>query len=196
MYDFSNDAITAEHADVTFKKMENDFPALRERLIAREFAGWQGDREFLLHYMEMIRVRSPLFFEEQGPELAESTVATITSVDEVEKKITHETPRRLSEDEVHDMTLAKMREGFSNGMTLMANFHWQLRTTFDPYNPIVASEEPLFVKGTKTQTERAMTMDLLTDEGSEIWFPICWQAVLVGRVREPLKISPIHSHRG
>jgi|GEM_PF-1942552 len=183
MYDFSNDAIAAEHADATFKRMEDEFPAVREDLLANRFAGWVGRLEFLLNYMQMIRVRSPQFFVEQGQELAESTVATITSVDHIENKITYANPRQLTEDEVHDFTLTKMREEFGKGATWMSDFHWQLRTTFDPNNPVVTSEGPLFVKGMKDQTERAMTMDLLTDEASELWFPLCWQAALVGRVR-------------
>jgi hypothetical protein len=73
MYDFSNDAITAEHADVTFKRMEDQFRALRDDLTERKFVGWQDLLDFLLPYMQMIRVRSPQFFVEQGHELAEST---------------------------------------------------------------------------------------------------------------------------
>jgi hypothetical protein len=183
MYDFSNDAITADHADVTFKKMEDEFPALRADLLEKKFVGWQDHLDFILPYMQMIRVRSPQFFVEQGQELADSSVATITSVDHVENKITYDNHRRLTEDEVHDFTLTKMREEFNKGSTWMGDFHWQIRTTFDPYNPVVASEQPLFVKGVKSQTERAMTMDILTDDESEVWFSLCWQAALVGRAR-------------
>jgi len=183
MYDFSNDGITAEHADVTFKRMEDEFPAVRDKLVASRFVGWQDRLDFLLTYMQMIRVRSPLFFVEQGQELAKATLATVTSVDRAEKKINYAKPRRLTEEEVHDQTLAKMREEFRNGAGWMAGFHWQLRTTNDPNNPVTTSEGPLFVKGVKTQTEHAMTMDLLTDDGSEVWFPLCWQAALVGRVK-------------
>lgn len=183
MYDFADDAIEAEHADVTFKRMEDEFPVLREALLARNFFRWQEHLGFLLPYMQMIRVRSPQFFVEQGQELAEATVARITSVDHSENKITYDNPRRLTDDEVHDFTLTKMREEFNKGSAWMANFYWQIRTTFDPNNPVTASEAPLFVKGTQTQTERAMTMDLLTDPESEVWFPLCWQAALVGRAR-------------
>lgn len=28
-----------------------------------------------------------------------------------------------------------------------------------------------------------MTMEILTDVGSEVWFPLCWQAALAGRTR-------------
>jgi hypothetical protein len=183
MYDFSNDTIEAEHADVTFKKMEDLFPSVLASLKATHFADWKKHFDFLLNYMQMIRVRSPQFFVEQGRELAEATVATITSVDHTANKITYDNLRHLSEAEVHDFTLTKMREEFKKGATWMANFHWQIRTTFDPIDPVTTSEAPMFVKGVKTNPERAMTMDILTDEGSEVWFPLCWQAALVGRTQ-------------
>lgn len=183
MYDFSNDAIEAEHADVTFKKMENQFPAVLASIKTTDFVEWKQHLDFLLVYMQMIRVRSPQFFVEQGQELTEATVATITSVDHAESKITYDNVRRLTEAEVHDFTLTKMREEFKKGATWMANFYWQIRTTFDPKNPVTTSEAPLFVKGVKANTERAMTMEILTDAGSEVWFPLCWQATLVGRTQ-------------
>ncbi len=183
MYDFSNDAIEAEHADVTFKKMEDQFPSVLGSIKATDFAEWKEHFDFLLTYMQMIRVRSPQFFVEQGQELAAATVATITSVDHTENKLTYDNVRRLSEAEVHDFTLAKMREEFKKGATWMAEFHWQIRTTFDPQNPVTTSEAPLFVKGVKANPERAMTMEILTDTGSEVWFPLCWQAALVGRTQ-------------
>jgi hypothetical protein len=183
MYDFSNDAIEAEHADVTFKKMEDQFPSVLGSIKATDFAEWKEHFDFLLTYMQMIRVRSPQFFVEQGQELAAATGATITSVDHTENKLTYDNVRRLSEAEVHDFTLAKMREEFKKGATWMAEFHWQIRTTFDPQNPVTTSEAPLFVKGVKANPERAMTMEILTDTGSEVWFPLCWQAALVGRTQ-------------
>ena len=183
MYDFSNDAIDAEHADVTFKKMEDQFPAVLAALKATDFAAWKEHLDFLLVYMQMIRVRSPQFFVEQGRELAEATVATITSVDHAENKITYDNVRRLTQAEVHDFTLTKMREEFKKGVTWMADFHWQIRTTFDLKSPVTTLESPLFVRGVKASTERAMTMEILTDAGSEAWFPLCWQAALVGRTQ-------------
>jgi hypothetical protein len=183
MYDFANDAIEAEHADVTFKRMEDQFPAILAALKVADFVEWKKHLDFLLVYMQMIRVRSPQFFIEQGQELTEATVATITSVDHAENKITYDNVRQLTEAEVHDFTLTKMREEFKKGATWMTDFHWQIRTTSDPQNPVTTSEAPLFVKGVKTNTERAMTMAILTDAGSEVWFPLCWQAALVGRTQ-------------
>jgi hypothetical protein len=182
MYDFSNDAIEAEHADVTFKSMEDAFPSVRDGLQKGNFAGWCGHLDLLCRYMQMIRVRSPQFFVEQGQEVADSFLGRVAAVDETGRKITYETSPRLTEDEVHDFTLTKMREEFRKGASWMTDFNWQIRTTFDPYNPVVASEAPLFVKGEVPLEHRAMTMDVLTHKAAVIYFPVCWQACLVGRV--------------
>lgn len=181
MYDFSNDAIEAEHADVTFKSMEDGLRPIRDALVQSDFIGWRPHIEFLLPYMQMIRVRSPQYFVEQGQAVADSFIGRITSIDETRTKITYDDSEPLSEDQVHDMTLTKMREEFARGPAWMADMHWQIRTTFDPRNPVVTSEQPLFVKGERPQTEAAMTMDLITDPQSEVYFPLCWQACIVGR---------------
>lgn len=186
MYDFANDAIEAEHADVTFKAMENGFPPLLDDLKERNFVGWHEHLNFLCRYMQMIRVRSPQFFVEQGQEVNDSFLGRITSIDEERRKITYEPNPRLTDDEVHDFTLTKMREEFKTGAVWMDGFRWQVRTTFDPYNPVVASEAPLFVKGEIPKPEQGLTTDVLMHEASVIYFPLCWQACLVGR-RLPLE---------
>jgi hypothetical protein len=181
MYDFSNDAIDAEHADVTFKSMEDGLGPIREGLVGQGFTGWQRHIEFLLPYMQMIRVRSPQYFVEQGQAVADSFIGRITSIDETRTKVTYDSSEPLSEDQVHDMTLTKMREEFARGPAWMADMHWQIRTTFDPHNPVVTSEQPLFVKGERPMIEPTIMMDLIADPQSEVYFPLCWQACIVGR---------------
>ena len=39
-YDFANDALDVEHADTTFKEMENQFPVIRAQLVTNRFEGW------------------------------------------------------------------------------------------------------------------------------------------------------------
>ena len=76
-----------------------------------------------------------------------------------------------------------MREEIKKGAAWMEGFHWQIRTTFDPYNPVVTSEAPLFVKNDGSLAGETMTMDVLTRTTSLVYFPLCWQACLVGRTR-------------
>jgi hypothetical protein len=182
MYDFSNDAIDAEHADVTFKSMEDGFPAIRNRMREVDFSNWRGELRFLLSYMEMIRVRSPLYFEEQGQATADSFLGRVVSVDEDARKIVYENSHPLTEDEVHDHTLTKMREEFRRGSPWMQDFHWQIRTTFDSRNPVTTSESPLFVKIDRPGFHGPMTDEVLRDAATEVYFPLCWEACLVGRL--------------
>jgi hypothetical protein len=183
MFDFSGDAIAAEHPDQTFGRMENDFPDIRDKLVQTKFITWREHKDFLLRYMQMIRVRSPAYFVQKGDDLSNSLVATITSVDHAANKTTIDSPRRLSAAEIKNMTLANMQYEFRQGVAWMADFHWQVKITSDTHDPVVTSETPLFVEGRKQQTERIVTWDLLEDNATQIWFPLCWSAVLVGRKR-------------
>lgn len=182
MYDFSNDAIEVEHADMTFKLMEDEFPSLRDELIRDGFRGWRRHLDFLCRYMQMIRVRSPQFFVDQGREIDTSFVGRVTGVDDENRKITLTPNPRLSDDEIHDFTLTKMREEFKKGAAWMADFHWQIRTVPDSSDPVIASEAPLFFKGDLPLTGPAPTMEMLKHESAVVYFPLSWQACLVGRL--------------
>ena len=52
-------------ADGTFSELENEFPAVREKLLSlrrKSFRNWTKHLDFLLRYMDMIRARSPIYF--------------------------------------------------------------------------------------------------------------------------------------
>lgn len=182
-YDFATDPVNVEHPDVTFKSMENGFPALRDDLQRRNFVGWEEHIAFLLAYMQMIRARSPQFFVDQGQALANAKMARVVALNRTDQSLTHDGLRPLTDDEKHDFTIGYMREEIKKGAAWMEGFHWQLRTTFDPRNPVVTSEAPLFVKGDGPVARETMTMDVLTRKTSLVYFPLCWQACLVGRTR-------------
>lgn len=182
MYDFSNDAIDAEHADVTFKSMEDGFPAIRQQLRAFNFENWRDYLSFLLSYMEMIRVRSPLYFEQQGQAVDGSFLGRVVTVDEESRRIVYDNSNPLTEAEVHDHTLVKMREEFRKGSPWMPDFNWQIRTTVDPSNAVIASESPLFVKIDRPGFNGPLTHEVLRDHATEVYFPLCWEACLVGRL--------------
>lgn len=146
------------------------------------FAGWKAHLDFLLRYMQMVRARSPKFFVDQGRALEGSQIARITNVDHAAGSITHDALRRLTKDEIHDFALSHMRREIQNGAAWMADLHWQVRTALDPYNPVITSEQPLFVKGERTLLGDVMTLEVLTDSRTTIYFPLCWEACLIGRV--------------
>jgi hypothetical protein len=103
---------------------------------------------------------------------------TIAGVDESRKKLTLENMegRLLTREEIHDHTLAKMREEFKQGVGWMSEFHWTMRITDDPENPFVAGEQPLFMA-----SDDSLPTTVLQHPTTHVYFPLCWQACLVGK---------------
>ncbi len=115
---------------MTFIRMENDFPGIRDELVRGLFVGWRKHLEFLLSYIQMIRVRSTEFVVQKGQDLADSRAAIISGVDHTEQKITHKPFRRLTGPEIKNATLANMQYEFRKGADWLTDFHWQIRMTW------------------------------------------------------------------
>lgn len=181
LYDFANEAVEAEHADVTFKSMEDLFPRVRDRLVSTTFENWTDHLDFLCRYMQMIRARSPLYFEQKRTELASARVATVTAVHEASNRVEVDSleGRPLTPSEIHDHTLAKMRQEIKLGVDWMAEFQWSVRITCDPSDPVITAEQPLFVRTSEESQERSLTASMRRAD-TWVFFPICWQACLVG----------------
>ncbi|HEY0796261.1 MAG TPA: DUF4238 domain-containing protein, partial [Acidisarcina sp.] len=81
MYDLPSEGQHLESADAIFMRLENDFPRIRDRVVANRFESWESDLDFFLHYMQMVRARSPLFFSQQERELAKVRQAKILAVE-------------------------------------------------------------------------------------------------------------------
>jgi hypothetical protein len=178
-YDSSTDAVDVEHADVTFKSMEDGFPTLRQSLQDCNFVGWRHHLDFLLCYIQMIRARSPLFFDLQKQHLQTMKVSRIVSIAEDRKSVTVDNiqGRSITGPEMTDMTLAQMRAEIKKGADWMSQLHWQIRTTLDPHDPVITSEHPLFSTG-----RFDLTQSPIFDASTVVNFPLCWQACLIGRV--------------
>jgi hypothetical protein len=56
----------------------------------------------------------------------------------------------------------------------MTALHWCLRVAHNPEDPFVTCDTPLVMEG------RVPPQDALTDRGTLVFFPLCWQACLVG----------------
>jgi len=80
--------------------------------------------------------------------------------------------------EIQNWTISKMREEIKKGPDWLANFHWALRYTDSPEDPVITAEQPLVCIGKSTDAATA-----LKDPETLIYFPICWQAFLFGSVR-------------
>jgi len=176
-YDFANDALDAEHADTTFREMENQFPILRALLVTKRFEGWRLHQDFLCRYMQMIRTRSPLYFQQKKIELSTQPIWTVANVDESGTKLTLENMegRLMTPTKIYDHTLSKMRDEFKQGVGWMNEFYWTMRITDDPRNPFVAGEQPLFIA-----SDENLHTDVMQHPATHIFFPLCWQACLVG----------------
>ena len=93
----------------------------------------------------------------------------------------------MTSAEVHDHTLSKMRAEFKLGIDWMKDFHWTLRTTDDPVSPFITAEQPLFLG-----TSENVIVDAIRRHDTYIYFPLCWQACLVGnRVPWLSELQPI-----
>ncbi len=175
-YDFANDSLDAEHADVTFKTMEDQFPVLRNELIATGFRHWTEHLEFLCTYMQMIRARSPLYFAQKCAERTGQHIWKIAAVDAPRRKLTLENMegRPLTRSEIHDLTLSDMRREIKLGVGWMNDFHWTVRLAPNSSEPVIASEQPLMLR---SEDQLPQAINRLS---SYIFFPLCWQACLVG----------------
>jgi hypothetical protein len=129
--------------------------------------------------MQMIRARSPLFFDQWREQSKTIRVATITEVlSDRRIKVDSLEGRPMTEGEIQNWTISKMREEIKKGPDWLANFHWALRYTDSSVDAVVTAEQPLVCIGTSTDVASA-----LKDPETLVYFPICWQAFLFGSVR-------------
>src|ERR1051326_439894 len=90
-YDYAGDSPELEDletADEAFSELENGFPLIREKLIADNFRNWKRHRRFLFKFMQMLRARSPLFFEQKQAEGRALQTWTVKEVHPEGKTIT------------------------------------------------------------------------------------------------------------
>lgn len=178
-YDYAIENTVAEHPDITFKRLENDFPRVRAQILEDGFRSWTNHKEFLLAYLQMIRARSPLFFDQWREQSKTIRVATITEVlSDKSFKVDSLQGRPMTEAEIQNWTISKMREEIKKGPDWLANFHWALRYTDSPGDPVITADQPLVMLGKSTDAVTA-----LKDPETLIYFPICWRAFLFGSVR-------------
>jgi hypothetical protein len=178
-YDYAIENTVAEHPDITFKRLENDFPRIRGKILQDGFPSWIDHKEFLLAYMQMIRARSPLFFDQWREQSKAIRVAKIMEVLPGNRvKLDSLEGRPLTPAETQNWTISKMREEINKGSDWLANFHWALRYTDSTSDPVITAEQPLIgmVGGADVATA-------VKDPETLIYFPICWQACLFGSLR-------------
>jgi hypothetical protein len=176
-YDYSIAEIGVETADQAFALLERDFPKVRKGLVRKEFKTWKDHLDFFLRYAQMMRTRSLLFFEEQqkdGSNLRAWKVAEVAD-DRRSVRVASMTPEPLPESFIRNWTITNMRAEISKGAGWLAEFNWALRYTDSVATPFVATEQPLYIEG-----PHGNVADAVRDSESLLFFPLCWQACLIG----------------
>jgi len=179
-YDYADTNAQLEHPDVTFAQFEREFPLVREHMLGRNFKGWvKQHRSFLLGYMQMMRARSPLFIQQQTQQNRNLRGATVTAVGPGNQVTVDSLELRpFPENVVRNAVIGQMRQEISKGPDWMLDFNWCLRYTKSPADPFITGMHPLLLEGPAPTLEEAMK-----HPDTLIWFPICWQACLVGSLR-------------
>ena len=173
-YDYSG--VEVEDAETIFIEFENKFPVLIRKLAPDKFAGWKEHLDFFLHYMQMMRARSLRFFEEQH-ERNKSLRGWIVEevIDERTVKVRSLEAQPLPESFITNRALSEMCDEIRKGPAWLKEFNWALRYCESPLSPFVISEQPVVVIGPHQQL-----IDSVKDECSLLFFPLCWQACLIG----------------
>jgi hypothetical protein len=178
-YDYAGDATGLEHPDVTFAKLEREFPIIRERIIERNFKKWTDHKYFLLSFMQMVRSRSPLFLQQQEEQNRNLRGVTITEVGPGNQiKVDSLEPRPLPDAFIRNRTISQMREEIQKGPDWMTDFQWCLRYTTSPNDPFITGQSPIVIEGTAQDL-----LSALKHPDTLIYFPICWQACLIGNLK-------------
>jgi hypothetical protein len=189
-YDYSEDANPDQTVDQAFREFEDKFPDLRRELVASGFADWRTHLGFLLRYINMFRVRSELFREHVLQALDETPPMV---VDQVLKTEPHPTDPGMIRQQVsvkpmeqtgeqrktvyNNLTISKMRADLREVPKFFFEFNWCLRYTKDPNKPVITADD-------------AIRLELANDSPGALqnfqtclYFPLCWQACLIGSPR-------------
>ena len=163
-----------ESADEVFADLENEFDGMRSWLLKREFRNWHKHLGFLLRYMHMICVRSPLYFEQKKEQGKTLRAAVIRHIDPGGANLTAGEFAPLSEPQIKNWTLSNMRQDIRKNGDWLRIFTWAIRYCDSVDNPFVVSDQPLVIEGSGDVEDAAK------DPASLLMFPLCWQACLFG----------------
>jgi hypothetical protein len=167
-----------ESADDAFRELENEFQEVRSWLTHRGFRNWHKKLDFLLRYMQMLRVRSPLYFEQMNAPGQSLRAMVIQEIHPDNKTLTVSDPVPLSFPQIKNWTITNMREEMHKGPDWTWTFTWALRYTDSVADPFVANEQPFIAEG-----PTGNMVELVKHPDTLLVFPICWQACLFGSLR-------------
>jgi hypothetical protein len=176
-YDYVMSEVGVETVDNAFAELERTYPQIRRELISNNFKNWKDHHDFLLRYIQMMRVRSLLFFDQKEAEGKNLRAWVIEEVNPDRKSIrVHSmTPEALPAHFIRNWALTKMREEIQKGAAWLNDFNWALRYCESPGDPFVISEMPVMAYGVSSTLEEAFR-----DPETLLFFPLCWRACLIG----------------
>jgi hypothetical protein len=189
LYDYSEECPPEITVDSAFVELEQTFPKVREEIVAGGFTNWKTHKDFLIRFMDMLRVRSLLYFDEMLEAYSATQILEIENVLDTRPDLSD--PNRSvttvkykertfkSRDEkqrlLKNLTLTEMRRALEAPAPWLSSVNWVLRYTSDSHNPCVCSEQPLLLHGSETSSSAA-----LSNPDTFIFFPLSWNACMVG----------------
>jgi hypothetical protein len=179
-YDYLTSEVGLETADTVFAELERNFPLVRAELISQGFQRWKDHLDFLLRYAQMMRASSLLFFDnfkEQGKYLRVWTVEEVNP-DRRSVKVRSIIPEPLSEAGIKNWTITNMCGEIRKGAAWLKDFKWCLRYCNSPDVPFIISDIPFIASGPQVEVGPG-----LQDPDTLLFFPLCWQACLIGSRR-------------
>jgi Protein of unknown function (DUF4238) len=185
-YDYSDGTNPPQNADTSFKEFEINFPVLRRELIANRFSGWERHLEFLLTFGQMLRARSRLFREHviaTGQNLKMGRIEKVTVVPSKTRPGEFDTEMKFSpigrgaerDRALKNKAIMDMCAEIAKGPDWMGRLNWCIRLTRDPTDPVITADDAIIVIGHVPTLPGAFY-----DHRTRVFFPICWQACLVG----------------
>jgi hypothetical protein len=76
---------------------------------------------------------------------------------------------------LRNKAITDMRAEIAKGPDWMGEIHWCLRLTHDPSNPVITGDNAVLSEGSAPSIE-----DAVIDPETLFFFPVCWQACLIG----------------
>jgi hypothetical protein len=179
-YDYSQQVDPSiQTADQAFAELERNFTLILKELLTANFSSWLDHREFLLRYMQMIRVRSPLYFEQKRAVAKITQAYVIEEISEDRKKLKVR-PMQLLDPFIKNRSLTEMKEEMQKGADWLNEYDWALRYCDSPQDSFLTSDGPFVVTGPLEGQDQQVSWDALRHPDTLFYFPLCWQACIVG----------------
>jgi hypothetical protein len=184
-YDYAGEGPELESlpsADETFSELENEFPTVREKLLSlrkKAFRNWTKHLDFLMRYMDMLRARSPVYFDQKQTEWKATPTWRVEKAEGNKITLTTMEPSPPPDAFIKNRTIFQMREEIQKSGAWLGDLNWALRYTESVTEPFVTSEAPLVAE----MLPGVSAAGALQHPDTLLYFPVCWKICLFGSRR-------------